>query len=121
MSYRVVIPTAGIGSRLEALTRYINKSLVSVANRPTLSHLIEQFPSDCEFVIALGYKGNLVRDFLELTYPHRTFFFVNVDEAGHCTTYYFRSSQLYIFRVDLVDSSYFRRCTVPPSTTSSSS
>ncbi|MDB9800315.1 phosphotransferase [Alphaproteobacteria bacterium] len=79
MSYRVVIPTAGLGSRLKELTRYINKSLVSVANRPILSHLIEQFPSNCEFVIALGYKGNLVRDFLELTYPHKTFFFVNVD------------------------------------------
>ena len=79
MSYRVVIPTAGIGSRLEKLTKYLNKSLVSIANRPTISHLIEQFPEDCEFVIALGYKGNLVRDFLELAYPKKVFFFVNVD------------------------------------------
>ena len=79
MSYRVVIPTAGIGSRLRGLTRYINKSLVSIANRPVLSHLIEQFPLECDFVIALGYKGNLVKEYLELAYPHRTFFFVNVD------------------------------------------
>jgi NDP-sugar pyrophosphorylase family protein len=74
MSYRVVIPTAGIGSRLEGLTKYINKSLVGIANRPIVSHLIEQFPQDCEFVIALGHKGELVRDFLELAYPDRTFF-----------------------------------------------
>ena len=79
MGYRVVIPTAGIGSRLKESTKYINKSLVSIANRPTISHLIEQFPLDCEFVIALGYKGELVRDFLELAYPDRIFFFVNVD------------------------------------------
>jgi len=79
MPYRVVIPTAGTGSRLEGLTKYVNKSLVGIANRPTISHLIEQFPKDCEFVIALGYKGKLVRDFLELAYPDRTFFFVNVD------------------------------------------
>ena len=79
MSYRVVVPTAGIGSRLEGLTKHINKSLVGIANRPTISHIIEQFPETCEFVIALGYKGNLVRDFLELTYPNRTFFFVDVD------------------------------------------
>ena len=58
MSYRVVIPTAGIGSRLKESTRCINKSLVSIANRPTISHLIEQFPQDCEFVIALGHKGD---------------------------------------------------------------
>jgi len=79
MSYRVVIPTAGIGSRLEGLTKYINKSLVGIANRPTISHLIEQFPQDCEFVIALGHKGELVRDFLELAYPDKTFFFADVD------------------------------------------
>jgi len=79
MSYRVVIPTAGIGSRLEGLTKYINKSLVGIANRPIISHLIEQTPKDCEFVIALGYKGKLVRDFLEMTYPDRIFFFADVD------------------------------------------
>ncbi len=79
MSYRVVIPTAGTGSRLKGLTKYINKSLVGIANRPTISHLIEQFPDDCEFVIALGHKGNLVKDFLELSYPNRKFFFVEVD------------------------------------------
>jgi hypothetical protein len=79
VSYRVVIPTAGIGSRLKGLTKHINKSLVGITNRPTISHLIEQFPQDCEFVIALGHKGELVRDFLELAYPDRTFFFTNVD------------------------------------------
>ena len=79
MGYRIVIPTAGIGSRLKESTKHINKSLVGIANRPTISHLIEQFPQDCEFVIALGHKGELVRNFLELAYPDRTFFFANVD------------------------------------------
>lgn len=79
MSFRVVIPTAGTGSRLGKLTKYINKSLVTISLRPAICHLIEKFPKDCEFVIALGYKGNLVRDFLELVYPDKTFFFVEVD------------------------------------------
>lgn len=78
MSYRVCIPCAGTGSRLGGLTRFINKSLVSIANRPTLSHLIEQFPSDVEFVVALGHKGYLIREFLTLAYPHRRFFFADV-------------------------------------------
>lgn len=78
MSYRVCIPTAGTGSRLGELTRFVNKSLVSIANRPTLCHLIEQFPADVEFVIALGHKGHLVREFIELAYPQRTFFFAEV-------------------------------------------
>ncbi|MBI2354867.1 MAG: phosphotransferase [Deltaproteobacteria bacterium] len=78
MSYRVCIPTAGTGSRLGVLTRFINKSLVSVANRPILAHLIERFPQETEFVIALGHKGDLVREFLGLAYPQRQFFFAEV-------------------------------------------
>jgi dTDP-glucose pyrophosphorylase len=78
MSYRVCIPCAGTGSRLGELTHFINKSLVSIANRPTLAHLIEQFPTDAEFVIALGHKGHLVREFLTLAYPERQFFFAEV-------------------------------------------
>ena len=75
MSYRVVIPTAGVGSRLLEQTENINKSLINVSNKPVISHIIESFPNDVEFVIALGHKANLVRDFIELTYPKRTFFF----------------------------------------------
>ncbi|MCE9551698.1 MAG: phosphotransferase [Betaproteobacteria bacterium] len=78
MSFRVCIPCAGTGSRLGEATRFINKSLVSISNRPVLSHLIDHFPADAEFVIALGHKGHLVRELLELAYPHRRFFFADV-------------------------------------------
>lgn len=80
MTYRVFIPTAGIGSRLGKLTNYINKSLVSIANRPTLSHIIEQFPGDTEFVIALGHKGHLVKEFLSLAHSDRRFYFAEVND-----------------------------------------
>jgi dTDP-glucose pyrophosphorylase len=79
MTYKVCIPTAGTGSRLRELTRYLNKSLVSIANRPTICHIIEQFPLDTKFVIALGYKGDLVKEFLSLTYPNRVFDYALVD------------------------------------------
>ncbi len=78
MNYRVCIPTAGTGSRLGGLTKYVNKSLVSLANRPILCHLIEQFPEEVEFVIPLGHKGHLVREFLDLAYPSRKFYFAEV-------------------------------------------
>jgi NDP-sugar pyrophosphorylase family protein len=77
---RVVIPTAGTGSRLGNLTKYLNKSLISVNNKPVISHIIEHYPEDTEFVIALGYRGSLVRDFLEIAYPEKTFIFVNIDK-----------------------------------------
>ena len=78
MGYRVLIPTAGTGSRLGGLTRYLNKALVAIANRPAISRVIEQFPADAEFVVALGYKGYLVKEFLELAHPGRRFFFCEV-------------------------------------------
>ncbi len=78
MSYRVLIPTAGTGSRLNEMTKYINKSLISIANRPTISHIIEKFPLGVEFVVALGHKGHLVKEFLELAYPDKIFYFVEV-------------------------------------------
>ena len=79
MKMRVCIPTAGTGSRLGDLTKFLNKSLVGIANRPTLSHLIEQFPEDTEFVVALGHKGSLVREFVALAYPQRSFTFCEVE------------------------------------------
>ena len=78
MSYRVVIPTAGVGSRLLEQTQHINKSLINISNKPVISHIIESFPKDVEFVIALGHKGNLVKDYINLTYSNRIFFFKKV-------------------------------------------
>ena len=78
MGYKVLIPTAGTGSRLGGMTKYINKSLISVGNRPALSRIIESFPRDCEFVIATGYKGELVKEFLSLAYPEKKIQFVDI-------------------------------------------
>ncbi len=78
MIYKVLIPTAGTGSRLADLTKNVNKSLVAIANKPSISYIIEKFPQEVPMVIALGYKGNLVREYLELAYPERKFEFVEV-------------------------------------------
>ena len=57
----------------------INKSLVSVNNKPIISHIIEKFPNSCHFVVALGYKGNLVKEFLDNVYEKKTIDYVNID------------------------------------------
>lgn len=80
MIYKACIPCAGTGSRLGSLTKNINKSLISIANRPALSHIIEKFPLPTIIVIALGYKGDLVEEFLKHCYPKRQFIFVQVSK-----------------------------------------
>ena len=78
MNYKVLIPTAGTGSRLGGMTKYINKSLIGVGNKPALSRIIESFPEETEFVIATGYKGELVKEYLSLAYPGRKIQFVDI-------------------------------------------
>ena len=75
MPLRIFIPTAGIGSRLGKKTKFINKSLIEIKNKPAIAHIIDMFPEDAEFVIALGHKGALVKEFLSLAYPRKIFFF----------------------------------------------
>lgn len=74
--YKVFIPTAGKGSRLGSRMTYFNKTLIKIADKAVISHTIDAFPTDTEFVIALGYKGDIVKQYLELTYPERKFTFV---------------------------------------------
>lgn len=75
MPLRVIIPTAGTGSRLFEKTKFINKSLIEIGNKPAISHIIDMFPEDTEFVIALGHKGALVKEYLSLAYPKKKIFF----------------------------------------------
>jgi NDP-sugar pyrophosphorylase family protein len=75
---RVFIPTAGTGSRLEEKTKFINKSLIEVDNKPVISFIINSFPDNAEFVVALGHKGDLVREYLTLAYPKKKFIFKKI-------------------------------------------
>ena len=59
MIYRVLIPTAGLGSRLNKFCKNINKALISISHKPAISYIIEKFDKDIEFVIPLGYKGHI--------------------------------------------------------------
>jgi NDP-sugar pyrophosphorylase family protein len=77
--YKVLIPSAGLGSRLGEISKNLNKALVSIDNKPAISHVIEKFPEHIEIVIALGHKGDLVRQFLTMAYDNRKFTFVDVE------------------------------------------
>ena len=73
MSLTIFIPTAGIGSRLDIITKSYNKSLLPFKNKPLISHIIDSFPQSSKFVIALGHKSDQVRQFLDLVYPQKKF------------------------------------------------
>ena len=69
----VLIPSAGIGSRLGHFTKNFNKAMIQVGSKPVISHIIESYPISTKFIIALGYKGSHIKEFLTLAYPKRKF------------------------------------------------
>lgn len=77
---KVLITTSGIGSRLGDLTKYTNKCLIKVGDKPVISHIIESYPVDTSFVITLGHFGSHVEQYLTLVYPEHKFEFVQVDK-----------------------------------------
>jgi NDP-sugar pyrophosphorylase family protein len=75
----VLITTSGTGDRLGTFTKYTNKSLVNVGDKYAICHIIENYDVDTEFIITIGYFGNIVKDFLLLAYPKHNFIFIEID------------------------------------------
>ena len=79
MKYSVLITTSGVGERLGNLTKYTNKALIKIGDKPAISHIIEAYSKGTRFVITLGYFAEQVQDFLSLAYPHHNIKYVNVN------------------------------------------
>ncbi|MFA6433239.1 MAG: NTP transferase domain-containing protein [Elusimicrobiales bacterium] len=75
----VCILTAGKGVRMGAYSKIINKALLPVRQKAVISYIIEKFPENSEYVVALGYLGEQVRSYLELAHGDRRIRFVEVD------------------------------------------
>lgn len=76
--YKVLIPSAGLGTRLGEFSKNLNKALVSIDNKPVISHVIEKFPKHIEIVIALGHKADVLKDYLEMAHSDRKLTFVPI-------------------------------------------
>ena len=65
-----VILCGGLGTRLREETEFKPKPMVEIGNRPILWHIMKHYRhfKVRSFVLALGYKGDVIRDFF-LNYP----------------------------------------------------
>jgi NDP-sugar pyrophosphorylase family protein/mannose-6-phosphate isomerase-like protein (cupin superfamily) len=75
----VLILAAGIGSRLKDLTKNINKAMLPIDNKAIISYIIDKFPKEYEFIVALGYKGDSLKEYCQIAYPSYNFTFINID------------------------------------------
>ncbi len=62
---KVVILAGGLGSRLQEETNLKPKPMVEIGGRPMLWHIMKIYAAQGfkEFVIALGYKGGMIKDY----------------------------------------------------------
>ena len=58
----------------------INKALLPFQNRAIISHIIEKFPGS-EFVIALGFLGHQVREYIEAAHPELKVEYIEVKKT----------------------------------------
>ena len=62
---KVVILCGGLGTRLSEETQVRPKPMVDIGDRPILSHIMQIYSRHGfnEFVLALGYKGEVIKDY----------------------------------------------------------
>ena len=67
---KVVILAGGFGTRLSEYTKSIPKPLVEINKKPILGYIIEHYVKYGfkDFIIALGYKGNLIKKYFKKNY-----------------------------------------------------
>lgn len=60
-----VILCGGLGTRLREETEFKPKPMVEIGDRPILWHIMKSYASHGfkDFVLALGYKGDAIRDY----------------------------------------------------------
>ena len=82
---KVVILCGGEGTRLKEETEYRPKPMVEIGGRPILWHIMKHYAhyGFKEFILALGYKGNVIRDYFLNFYKYNSNFTVDLANNGN--------------------------------------
>ncbi len=86
--FTAIIPAAGKGVRLLPYTANMPKTMISVAGKPIMGHILDQVESlDIQKVVFIvGYKKEAIVEFVRSQYPHLDVTFVEQPEPkglGH--------------------------------------
>ena len=98
---KVVILAGGFGTRLSEETIVKPKPLVEIGGRPLIWHIMKlyEFYGFNDFVICLGYKGHLIKDYFINYYKYNSDLTVNLEDNSTK----FLSSNCENFKVTLID------------------
>jgi glucose-1-phosphate thymidylyltransferase len=81
---KVIIPVAGIGTRLRPHTHTAPKPLLHVAGKPILGHILDELEGlDPEQVIfVVGHMGDQIIDYVKAQYDYNTLFIEQTEMLG---------------------------------------
>ena len=85
---KAIIPAAGIGTRLRPHTYTLPKALLYVAGKPIIAHILDDVVAlaPSSIVLIVGYKGELIEQYVRKHYPQLHVDFVFQEERrgiGH--------------------------------------
>lgn len=100
---KAVILAGGLGSRLSEETGLRPKPMVEIGGKPILWHIMKIYAAHgiTDFIICLGYKGYVIKEFFANYFLHTTD--VTFDLGNNEATYHRDRSQSENWRVTLVD------------------
>jgi NDP-sugar pyrophosphorylase family protein/mannose-6-phosphate isomerase-like protein (cupin superfamily) len=76
----VLILASGKGERVKSISKNLHKGLLKVNHKAAISHIIDSFPAEFEFVVSLGYNGDILKSYLETAHPDRKITYVTVKD-----------------------------------------
>lgn len=98
---KVVILAGGLGTRMAEETSFRPKPMVEVGGRPILWHIMKTFGAQgfTDFVLCLGYKGYMIKEYFVNYYLHQSDCTVHLQE----NRLEFHRSDSEPWRVSLID------------------
>jgi len=78
MNYKFCIMAAGKGTRNTSI-QGLHKALLPLENKTVISHIFDKIPKSVEIVVAVGYKSEQVKSYLNLVHSDRKITFVEIE------------------------------------------
>src|SRR3989337_3022357 len=101
---KVIILCGGVGTRMKEETEFKPKPMVYVGNKPIIWHIMKIYASYGynEFILALGYKGDYIKDFFLNQKAFSSDFTLNT--GNHKTKFYLENrAEIDDFKITFVD------------------
>jgi len=92
---KVIIPVAGVGTRLRPHTHTVPKVLINVAGKPILGHILDSLvPFVDELVLIIGYMSEKVKRYVDMNYNFKVTYAKQKERKGLGHAIYLAKSKI---------------------------